>query len=276
MATDSADIATPDQRVASPKSSNFRALFMKRERLLIGLFSVAVFLVLWQVSADNRWVNPLFTSSPSTVLRAGRQLYQSGQLMPYVRSSGELFLYGFLLSVIIAIPLGVAMGWYRRFDAVMDPFVSILYATPRIALIPLVLVWAGIGFQSRLIVVVLSAVFPLLINTVAGVRATDPQLLQVANAYTARDLAIFRTIVLPGAVPYIVAGLRHAINQALIGVVVAEFFAGNVGLGAMITSAGLELRTDIALLGVLVIAASSLILTGLLKLLERRLTPWRD
>jgi ABC-type nitrate/sulfonate/bicarbonate transport system permease component len=276
MATDSADIAAPDQRVASPKSSNFRALFMKRERLLIGLFSVAVFLVLWQISADKRWVNPLFTSSPTTVLRAGRQLYQSGQLMPYVRSSGELFLYGFLLSVIIAIPLGVAMGWYRRFDAVMDPFVSILYATPRIALIPLVLVWAGIGFQSRLIVVVLSAVFPLLINTVAGVRATDPQLLQVANAYTARDLAIFRTIVLPGAVPYIVAGLRHAINQALIGVVVAEFFAGNVGLGAMITSAGLELRTDIALLGVLVIAASSLILTGLLKLLERRLTPWRD
>jgi NitT/TauT family transport system permease protein len=276
MAIDSADIAVPDQREASLKRSNVRAVFAKRERLLIGLISVAVFLVLWQVSADNRWVNPLFTSSPTAVLRAGRQLYQSDQLMPYVRSSGQLFFYGFLLSVIIAIPLGVAMGWYRRFDAVVDPFISILYATPRIALIPLVLVWAGIGFQSRLIVVVLSAVFPLLINTVAGVRATDPQLLQVARAYTARDLAIFRTIVLPGAVPYIVAGLRHAINQALIGVVVAEFFAGNVGLGAMITSAGLELRTDIALLGVLIIAASSLILTGLLKLLERRLTPWRD
>jgi NitT/TauT family transport system permease protein len=276
MAIDSIETAPPDHQSASSRGSRVRAGFVRRERLLIGLLSVAVFLVLWQLAADNRWVNPLFTSSPTAILRAGRQLYQSGQLMPYVRSSAQLFLYGFLLSVIIAIPLGVAMGWYRRFDAVLDPFISILYATPRIALIPLVLVWAGIGFQSRLVVVVLSAVFPLLINTVAGVRATDQQLLQVASAYTARDLAVFRTIVLPGAVPYIVSGLRHAINQALIGVVVAEFFAGNTGLGAMITSAGLELRTDIALLGVLIIAVASLILTGLLRLLERRLTSWRD
>lgn len=243
---------------------------------MIGAGSVALFLIVWEVLARKEWIDPLFTSSPTAIIEAGRDSYESGQLVPYVASSAQLFLAGFLLSVAIAIPLGIAMGWYRRFDAVMDPFVSILYATPRIALIPLVIIWAGIGFQSRLIIVVLAATFPLLINTIAGVRATDPELLRVAKSYSASDMAIFRTVVLPGAVPYIVSGLRHAINQALIGVVVAEFFAGNVGLGALITSAGLELRTDLALLGVLIIAASSMLLTGGLKILEDRLTPWRE
>jgi ABC-type nitrate/sulfonate/bicarbonate transport system permease component len=261
---------------ASRPVANVRSFIGKHERQVIGLTSVILFLIVWQVMASNRWIDPLFTSSPSAIVNAGRESYESGQLMPYVAASAKLFVTGFLVSVLIAIPLGIAMGWYRRFDAVMDPFVSILYATPRIALIPLVLVWAGIGFESRLIIVVLAAVFPLLINTIAGVRATDPELLRVAKSYSATDMAIFRTVVLPGAVPFIVSGLRHAINQALIGVVVAEFFAGNVGLGALITSAGLELRTDIALLGVFIIAASSMLMTGGLKLIERRLTPWLD
>lgn len=255
---------------------SLRDFISRHERQVIGVTGIVVFLVAWQVVADNRWIDPLFTSSPSAIVQAGQESYESGQLMPYVAASAKLFVTGFLVSVLIAIPVGIAMGWYRRFDAVMDPFVSILYATPRIALIPLVLVWAGIGFESRLIIVVLAAVFPLLINTIAGVRAADPELLRVAESYSASDLAIFRTIVLPGSVPFIVSGLRHAINQALIGVVVAEFFGGNVGLGALITSAGLELRTDLALLGVLIIAASSMLMTGGLRLIERRLTPWRD
>ena len=261
--------------VQTNRPSAMGAFVSQRKRGAIGLLSVLVFLVLWQVAATAGWVDTLFTSSPSDILEAGKETYQSGQLMPAAAASAKLFIIGFVISVIIAIPLGVVMGWYRTIDAVLDPFVSVLYATPRIALIPLVLVWVGIGAQSRIVIVVLAAVFPLLINTIAGVRATDPQLIQVAKSYLASDLAIFTTVVLPGAVPYIVSGLRHAINQALIGVVVAEFFAGNVGLGAMITSAGLVLRTDIALLGVLIIAVASLVLTGLLKFVEQRLTRYR-
>lgn len=252
-----------------------RNFIARHERGLIGAAGVIVFLSLWQASAAYGWVNPLFASSPGAILEAGKETYQAGTLMPAAFESAKLFASGFGLSVVIAIPLGLAMGWYRRIDALMDPFISAIYATPRIALIPLVLVWFGIGFQSRVIVVLLAAVFPLLINTIAGVRATDKELIRVATAYSASDPAIFRTVVLPGAVPHIVSGLRHAMNQALIGVVVAEFFVGSVGLGAMITSAGLVLRTDIALLGVLVIASSSLILTALLKFVERKLTQYR-
>lgn len=269
--------AVKQSRLGTPKTASaVRGFLAKRERALIGLTGIAVFLAVWQASASYGWIDPLFTSSPVDVVQAGKDTYQDGTLMPAIRASAKLFVTGFVISVVVAIPLGLVMGWYRRIDAFMDPFISILYATPRIALVPLVLVWAGIGFQSRVIIVILAAIFPLLINTIAGVRATDAELIRVATAYSASDLAIFRTVVLPGAVPYIVSGLRHAINQALIGVVVAEFFAGNVGLGAMITSAGLVLRTDIALLGVLVIATSSLVLTGALKFAEARLTRYRD
>lgn len=249
---------------------------MQRERLLIGASSLTVFLAAWQISASNEWINTLFTSSPLDILRAGKETYEAGTLVPAAKSSAQLFLIGFCLSVAIAIPLGLVMGWYRRIDAAMDPFISVLYATPRVALVPLILVWVGIGLESRVVIVVTAAVFPLLINTIAGVRATDPELIRVAKAYSATDLAIFRTVVLPGALPFIVSGLRHAINQALIGVVVAEFFAGNVGLGAMITNAGLVFRTDIALMCVLLIASTALILIALLRFAEEKLTPWHE
>jgi ABC-type nitrate/sulfonate/bicarbonate transport system permease component len=273
--TGSVSTVSPEA-IDSVDPTRLRDFLARRQRLVLGTLAVVVFVALWELFAQLGVVNPLFTSYPSAIARAFVQAWSDGSLMTNFRSSAALFAVGFLVSVAVAIPLGIVMGWYRWFDAIVDPFVSILYATPRIALIPLVLVWAGIGFESRLIIVVLAAVFPLLINTIAGVRATDPQLLRVARSYMGRDIDVFRTLVLPGAVPYIVSGLRHAINQALIGVVVAEFFGGNVGLGAMITSAGLELRTDIAFVGVLIIAASALLLTGALRLTETRLTRWRD
>lgn len=271
-------VFSPKRRSSAAKrrSSAARAPLSRRGRVLIGTTSLIVFLAAWQVSASLGWMNTLFTSSPLDILKAGRDTYNSGTLVPAAEASGKLFLIGFVLAVVIAIPLGLIMGWYRRIDAALDPYVSILYATPRIALIPLILVWFGIGLEARIVIVVTSAVFPLLINTVAGVRATDSQLIRVAKAYSATDPAIFRTVVLPGAVPYIFSGLRQSMNVSLIGVVVAEFFAGNVGLGAMITTAGLQLRTDIAFLGVLVITASALILTGVLRFAEARLTPYRE
>jgi ABC-type nitrate/sulfonate/bicarbonate transport system permease component len=270
--------STVQAQIAAPPRSfaaSLRKFVAGRRYQLIGAFSVATFIVLWQVSADQAWINPLFTSSPGDIVAAGQEMWASGTLGLHLEASAQLFIVGFALSVVIAIPRGVLMGWYRTLDAIVDPFVSVLYATPRIALIPLVLVWAGIGFEARLIVVVLAAVFPLLINTIAGVRATAPDLLRVAHSFQASDLAIFRTVVLPGAVPYIVSGLRHGINQALIGVVVAEFFGGSIGIGYLITSAGLELRTDVAFVGVFIVAGSAMVLTGVLRFLEGKLTRWR-
>jgi ABC-type nitrate/sulfonate/bicarbonate transport system permease component len=237
--------------------------------------AVVIFLVLWELSYQRGWINPLFTSSPSQIYQSFLELVRNGELARHLSASAKLFAAGFLVSVAVAIPLGVLLGWYRRFNAVLDPFVSILHATPRIALIPLVLVWFGIGFRAQVIIVFLATVFPLLINTISGVQAIDQQLLRVARSYSASDLAIFRSLAVPSALPYIATGLRLALAQALIGVVVAEYFLGNVGIGAMITSAGFLLRTDIVFVGVFVTAGAALFFTALLRRAELYLARWR-
>jgi ABC-type nitrate/sulfonate/bicarbonate transport system permease component len=245
------------------------------ELRLISVLAVTAFMALWQLSFHYRWVTPLFTSSPYNILLAARTLIENGELARHGVSSLKLFVVGMGLSMVIAVPLGVLIGWYRRMNAALDPFVSVLHATPRIAMIPLVLVWFGIGFKSQVIIVVLAAVFPLLINTMAGIRAIDSQLLRVARTYMAGDMAIFRTLALPTALPYIATGFRLALAQGLIGVVVAEYFLGNVGIGALITSAGLTLRTDIVFVGVFLTAGLALLLTALVRRIQDYLDRWK-
>lgn len=243
--------------------------------IVIATVSLFAFLALWQAAAIFGWIDTLFTSSPLEVLQTGVRLAREGELWRHLGSSAKLFLTGFALSVVVGIPGGILLGWYPRLSAVFDPFVSILYVTPRIALIPLLFIWFGIGFQAQTVIVFLSAIFPLLINTIAGVKAIDPDLLRVARSFQARDRDIFTTLALPTALPFIVSGLRLSMGMALIGVVVAEFFTGNVGLGALITTAGISLQTDVAFVGVVVIAGLALLMTAALGRFEARLSRWR-
>jgi len=241
---------------------------------VIGCASVGVALALWELAARRGWMNARFTSYPTAIAKALRREAASGALWEHSWASFQLFGWGLLLSVATAIPLGVVLGWYKRVNAAMDPFVSVVFAIPRLALIPLVLLWFGIGFQARLVVVLLSAFFPLLLNTTAGVRSVDRQLLRVARSFQGSDLQIFKTLALPSAVPYITTGLRQAIGQALIGVVAAEFFVGSQGLGAMITKASILFRTDVAMAGVTVVAIFALVVTALVRRLEQVVLKW--
>lgn len=247
----------------------------KRELRIISTLAVIAFVIAWELSARHGWIEPLFTSSPTRIFSAFRELVRSGELQRNSVASLKLFASGLLLALAVGVPLGIVVGWYRRINAAIDPFISILYATPRLALIPLILLWFGVGDQSRTVVVFLTAFFPILISTTSGVREIDPQLMHVARVFGANDLQIFRTLAIPTALPYIMTGTRLAIGQALIGVVVAEFFLGQVGIGSMITRAGYTLRSDVAMVGILVVAASSLVLTALLRCLERRFARWR-
>jgi NitT/TauT family transport system permease protein len=241
----------------------------------ISTVSVVLFLAIWQLAASAGWVNPLFTSSPVGVVEALVRLIQDGELSQHLVASGKLFGLGFLLSVVFALPAGILLGWYGRLSAVFDPFLQTLYVAPRIALIPVIFTWFGVGLRSQVVIVFITAFFPLLINTVAGVRAIDPALLRVARSFMARDRTIFWTLALPSALPFIISGLRLSMGMALIGVVVAEFFTGNVGLGALITTAGLSLQTDVAFVGVLVVTAFALLLNALLSRLEARVSAWK-
>jgi NitT/TauT family transport system permease protein len=252
-----------------------RRSISRRERWSIGTLSVLVAIGLWQLLASEAVVDPLVASSPAHVVQRGIQLARDGTLGPAVGQTAGLFAIGLGVSLLSGLLIGVLIGWYPRVEAALDPFISVLYAVPRIALVPLIMVWAGLGFRSQVIIVWTTAVFPIIINTAVGVGGIDRHLIAVARSFRASSLDVLRTIALPGAVPAILAGVRQAVALALIGVVVAEYFVGNNGLGGMIVNAGQTVDTAEAYVGVVIFAASALILTSALKALERRWSRWR-
>lgn len=252
-----------------------RAAGWPGERALLGTLSVLLALAAWEAAGRLRLVDPLFISSPSRIAAAGIELFASGGLWNDLRVSGVEFLVGFALSVLVGIPLGLVMGWYRRVAYVLDPFVNAFYATPRVALLPLVVIWVGIGIWSKIAIVFLGAVFPVLLSTYSGVRTTDARLLRAARSFGADDLQIFRTLILPGSVPFIITGLRLGVGRALIGVVVGELYAATAGIGFLISVAGNSFQTDKVFVGVFLIAVVGIASMELLARLERRFERWR-
>jgi ABC-type nitrate/sulfonate/bicarbonate transport system permease component len=171
--------------------------------------------------------------------------------------------------------LGVIVGWYRRVEMLLNPFLTTLYATPRVAMIPLIIIWFGIGMWSKVVIVFLSAFFPILVNTIGGVKATDPDLLRAARAFCASDRQIFTTLAIPGSVPFILTGVRQGVMLGLIGVAVGEMFGGSEGIGFMVSYGGQTFATDTLFVGVLIIAFAGIVLTALTERLERHFSRWR-
>src|SRR6185436_15151039 len=189
--------------------------------------------------------------------------------------SGINFIIGFGGAVIAGVVLGVIIGWYRMARLTLDPFLNALYATPRIAMIPLIIIWFGVEMWSKIFIVFISAFFPVLVNTVGGMRAIDRDLLRAARSFCASDWQIFKTVAIPGSVPFILTGIRQGVALGLIGVVVGEMFGGSQGVGFMVAYGGQTFQTDTAFVGVIIIAAAGMLLTFLTARLERRLSRWR-
>jgi len=167
------------------------------------------------------------------------------------------------------------MGWYGRVNAALDPFVSALYATPRIALLPLVMIWFGIGLMSKIAIVFLGAVFPILVNTITGVRTIDAEFIKVARAFGSSDRQLFVKVALPSSVPLLLTGLRLGLGHGLIGIVVGEMFGATQGLGFLISVAGARFQTDRVMVGIIIIALAGMAMTAILRAIERRFERWR-
>ena len=246
----------------------------KRSQAWLGAAGLAAFLAVWELLPRLGLVQPLFTSSPSRIVRAAVYLAQNG-LWHHIAVSGTEFALGLGLAAGVAIPLGFALGWYRPLNAALDTFVQLLNATPRLALAPLIIIWFGLGLTSKVAVVFLGAFIPILLNTRASLRQLPLPLVQCARAFGANDRQIFMTVALPASVPWIVTGLRLAVGHALVGVVVAELITSQAGLGYLISVSTATLQTDKVFVAVALLAGTGLFLSKLLERLEAYFDAWR-
>ena len=295
MATPSGQIDTiaspaePQALVRRPTDPRERAI-NRHEPTIIGGAAVILFFVIWQgvgvvreAAPDGLALGPfkfiapsqLFLPTPLDIAKAFQAYVQDGRIWKDAAVSGQELLIGYVAAAILGILIGLLVGWYARIRYALDPFITFLYATPRIVLLPLFIIWFGIGVESKIAVVFLGAIFAILINTAAGVRNLDANLIKVARSFGASDLQLFRTIALPGSVPFILTGLRLGIGHALTGVVVGELVAAQFGVGQMMAVAGATFQSSKVFAGLFLIAGTGMLMTISLQKLEQRFEAWR-
>jgi ABC-type nitrate/sulfonate/bicarbonate transport system permease component len=264
-AQESEALGTPN----CPPASKLPA-WWARGRMLSAL-SVVVFLGIWQFVTSAGLIEPIFLASPSAIAKvAYDQFFVTGDIYPHILVSLTEAFIGFTLAIMFGVLLGLTMGRFDRVRQILEPFVMALYSTPSVALLPLFILWLGIGLWSKVLIVFLGGVFAILVNTMAGVRSTNPRLIETARAFTASETEVFLYIILPAAMPFIVAGTRLAIGRVLISVFVAELYASNQGVGFLITQAGTTYNTPLMLMGILLFTVAGMALSQGLSLIEER------
>ncbi len=245
------------------------------EKLFVGGGTFLAFLLIWQAAVSFNLIDPLFVSSPARIWQAGRAALDDPDFWRDLRVSANEFVTGYLAAIALAVPLGLVVGWYRRAQYLLGPLIDALNAVPRVTFLPIMVVWFGIGLWSKFAVVFLGALIPIMISTQAGVHASEARFLRVAKSFSASQLKVFSSIVLPGTVPFIFTGLKYAAGRALLGVVVGELYASTAGIGHMIAEAGNTFQTDTLFFGVLLFTATGLVTTGVLDYVEKRFERWR-
>ena len=241
---------------------------------IVRLASMLLVLGGWQFVGHR--VSPVFLSYPTAILKAAVAMTLSGELLRALAISLQTLLIGFVASSVVGIVLGLVIGRYRLVDAATDWMINALAATPLVAVIPLVILWFGLGEAAKLFIIFILAVFPIIINTAAGVRNVPQSLIDVSTAFGANERQVFVKIILPAAVPYVMTGLRLGIGRAILGMVVAEFFTAITGLGAEIVKYVNQYDTASMFVPILLLMVGGIVLTGLVRRAEDYFARWRD
>jgi ABC-type nitrate/sulfonate/bicarbonate transport system permease component len=244
-----------------------------RRRNWVRVITFIVVFGAWQLIGAN--INPLFLSTPTSILTALWKITLSGQIVTALLISLMVTGIGFAFAVVIGIPLGIFMGRWRFLETMLEPYVNALFVTPRVALIPLILFWFGIGLEAQIFVVFLSSVFPILINAYAGARDISKNWVDTARSFGANPRQEFIEVVLPGSVPFIATGLRLGIGHAVIGMIVAEMFLALSGLGGLLVNFGDRFQTANMFAVIIVIALLGVVLTAAVKKLEDKFAYWK-
>ncbi len=255
-----------------------KSIYQRLEPTILGTLSVMALLAFWEMlprlftmSAGTK----LFFTTPSQIGGTLWTMFATGSVWEPLAVSASGFAIGLGLAIVIGLPLGVLIGRSRTLNAMLDPFITAFNATPRLVFLPILMLWFGLGLEAKVVIVFIGALFPILINTYEGVRNSDKLLINVVRSFGAGEWDVARLVVVPNAMPYIVAGLRLAIGRAVLGVVVAEFFGSESGLGVMMVQAAGRYQVDIVFAGLIIFAALSLAMTAAVQMLEKRLNRWR-
>ena len=239
----------------------------------ITLISLALFLAAWEVF--GRDVNPIFGSYPSAIAVAAWDMLRDGKLLAALSDSLRPFFLGYGIAIVIGVPLGLVIGRFRVMEAALGIYVTAGYAMPLVALVPLLILWLGLGFAVKVAIVFLMSVFPICINTWLGVAAVPKSLIEVGRSFVASDVTILRRIVLPATLPYIMAGIRLAVGRAVVAMVIAEFFTTISGLGAIIINSANNFDTARMFVPILVLMVMATGLNTLIGAIERKVAPWQ-
>lgn len=245
------------------------------ERVFYGVLGFVGIALVWETTANLGLYRKSLLSTPSAIWKAAVTDFGSGTIWPHITTSLEEFAIGFIVSLAIAIPLGLAIGWFRRVDYFGSALLAALNATPNVALIPLIVLIAGIGLESKVIVVFLSAFFAVMVTTSAGVQSIARRHLEITRSFGGSQWLAFRTVALPSTLPFILSGIRIGAGRALVGVVSAEFLSANKGLGFFIGLTGSFLDTSRVMLGIVLFGIFGVVIGELLRVVERRFEIWR-
>jgi NitT/TauT family transport system permease protein len=263
---------------ADSQEPQAREPWLTRERVTAirrPLTTLVVLLVGWEILARTVLTNRLFFAAPSDVAVAAARLWKTGELERHIRVSFSELFYGVLIAIVVGTAIGVVVGISQRVRGYTEIYITALYATPLVAVTPLLILWLGIGVASKVAVVFLTAVFPILINTISGVRATEALLIEVAQSFCATRLQIITSVMLPSALPYILTGIRLGIGRGIVGVVVGELFGSQAGLGYLIYTSGQTFDVPSLFVGIVTLALAGVGLTFAAELVERYALRWR-
>jgi ABC-type nitrate/sulfonate/bicarbonate transport system permease component len=261
--------------VRSGKQQRLLHWCQNNQRAVLGTLGVITLIVGWELAARTGLLDPQFTSSPSRIIVAGIDYFTRDTGLADIEVTLRTFATGFVGAAIAGILLGLLMGWFRPFESFIEPVFNFAYTSPRPALFPLFVIWFGIGIESKIALVFVSAIFPIAIATSVGVRTIDRGLLNVAKSFNASTVQIVRTLVLPSSVPHIVSGIRVGLGHALTAVIFGEMVVANKGIGYSMGVAANTFNVDLVFCGFILVGTIGLIVAELLWRVERKLETWR-
>lgn len=263
--------AAPDLTVAGERRSRRRRTWSNRG---LRLFAIAMALAAWEIA--GHFTPPVFLQPFSETVRSFWTLTADGPLVPATLASLWVLVLGLAISVVLGVVLGLAMGRYKRVQWALEPYVNGLYATPTIALLPLLTLWMGLYVAPKVAIVVLIAIFPIIKNTFAGVTTVSHELLEPAASMSASELQTFTRVIMPATVPFIMTGLRLGVGRGIVGVVVGEFFTAQTGLGGLLVRYASSFKTADMFVPIIVLVVIGYSLTAFVVWAQRRLAPWKE